>query len=311
MAPRSSPAIEVSGLRKRYGAVQAVDGVDLRIETGAVYALLGPNGAGKTTTVEILEGFRKRDQGEIRVLGLDPDRQREALLRRVGVVLQKSAPIETLTAREIIAFTGKMYDDPIPVDEVLELVGMTEHADRRGTKLSGGQMRRVALAQGIIGRPDLLFLDEPTTGFDPSARQQAWEVIRRITQRGATVLLTTHYLDEAEQLADVIGVISDGKMIIEGDIGRIREQMRSPTHIRWRPPAHLDDRDLPPEWDAAERSGGMLDLATHEPTRAAGELIDWARGHGIEELPGLAIEQPSLEQIYLDLVGPGQPADEQ
>ena len=311
MAPRSSPAIEVSGLRKRYGAVQAVDGVDLRIETGAVYALLGPNGAGKTTTVEILEGFRKRDQGEIRVLGLDPDRQREALLRRVGVVLQKSAPIETLTAREIIAFTGKMYDDPIPVDEVLELVGMTEHADRRGTKLSGGQMRRVALAQGIIGRPDLLFLDEPTTGFDPSARQQAWEVIRRITQRGATVLLTTHYLDEAEQLADVIGVISDGKMIIEGDIGRIREQMQSATHIRWRPPAHLNDCDLPSEWAAAERSGGMLDLATHEPTRAASELIDWARGHGIEELPGLAIEQPSLEQIYLDLVGPGQPADEQ
>ena len=304
-------AIEVAGLRKRYGAVQAVDGVDLRIEEGAVYALLGPNGAGKTTTVEILEGFRKRDEGEIRVLGLDPDRQREELLRRVGVVLQKSAPIETLTAREIIAFTGKMYDDPIPVGEVLELVGMTEHADRRGTKLSGGQMRRVALAQGIIGRPDLLFLDEPTTGFDPSARQQAWEVIRRITQRGATVLLTTHYLDEAEQLADVVGVIAAGKMIIEGDIGQIREQMQSATHIRWRPPEDLDIRELPPEWSGAERSGGALDLATHEPTRAAGELIDWAREHGIDELPDLAIKQPGLEQMYLDLVGPDQPADEQ
>lgn len=302
-------AIEVAGLRKRYGAVQAVDGVDLRIEEGAVYALLGPNGAGKTTTVEILEGFRKRDEGEIRVLGLDPDRDREELLRRVGVVLQKSAPIETLTARESIAFTGKMYDDPIPVGEVLELVGMTEHADRRGAKLSGGQMRRVALAQGIIGRPDLLFLDEPTTGFDPSARQQAWEVIRRITQRGATVLLTTHYLDEAEQLADVVGVIAAGKMIIEGDIGRIREQVQSATHVRWRPPAELDLAGLPSEWDAAARRGGLLDLATHEPTRIAGELIAWAREQDIDELPGLSIEQPSLEQMYLDLVGPEQPAD--
>ena len=302
-------AIEVAGLRKRYGAVQAVDGVDLRIDEGAVYALLGPNGAGKTTTVEILEGFRARDEGEIRVLGLDPDREREQLLRRVGVVLQQSAPIEMLTAREIIGFTGKMYDDPIPVDEVLELVGMTEHADRRGTKLSGGQMRRVAMAQGIIGRPDLLFLDEPTTGFDPSARQQAWEVIRRITGRGATVLLTTHYLDEAEQLADVVGVISAGKMLIEGCIGQIREQMQSATHVRWRAPDDLDSADLPPQWAAAERANGMIDLATHEPTRAAGELIDWARERGIDELPELAIERPTLEQMYLELVGDAPPAD--
>lgn len=304
-------AIEVAGLRKRYGAVQAVDGVDLRIEEGAVYALLGPNGAGKTTTVEILEGFRKRDEGEIRVLGLDPDRDREELLRRVGVVLQQSAPIETLTAREIIGFTGKMYDDPIPVDEVLELVGMSEHADRRGTKLSGGQMRRVALAQGIIGRPDLLFLDEPTTGFDPSARQQAWEVIRRITERGATVLLTTHYLDEAEQLADAVGVISAGKMIIEGAVGEIQEQMESATHIRWRAPDDLDPADLPPGWAGAAREGGLLDLATREPTRAAGELIDWARARGIDELPELSIERPSLEQMYLELVGPDRPAEPQ
>lgn len=304
-------AIEVAGLRKRYGAVQAVDGVDLRIEEGAVYALLGPNGAGKTTTVEILEGFRKRDEGEIRVLGLDPDRDREELLRRVGVVLQQSAPIETLTAREIIGFTGKMYDDPIPVDEVLELVGMTEHADRRGTKLSGGQMRRVALAQGIIGRPDLLFLDEPTTGFDPSARQQAWEVIRRITGRGATVLLTTHYLDEAEQLADAVGVISEGKMIIEGAVGEIHEQMESATRIRWRPPAELVPADLPSGWAGASREGGLLNLATREPTRAAGELIDWARARGIDELPELSIERPSLEQMYLELVGPDRPAEPQ
>lgn len=304
-------AIEVAGLRKRYGAVQAVDGVDLRIEEGAVYALLGPNGAGKTTTVEILEGFRKRDEGEIRVLGLDPDRDREELLRRVGVVLQQSAPIETLTAREIIGFTGKMYDDPIPVDEVLELVGMSEHADRRGTKLSGGQMRRVALAQGIIGRPDLLFLDEPTTGFDPSARQQAWEVIRRITERGATVLLTTHYLDEAEQLADAVGVISAGKMIIDGAVGEIQEQMESATHIRWRAPDDLEPADLPPVWAGAAREGGLLDLATREPTRAAGELIDWARARGIGELPELSIERPSLEQMYLELVGPDRPAEPQ
>ena len=304
-------AIEVAGLRKRYGAVQAVDGVDLRIEEGAVYALLGPNGAGKTTTVEILEGFRKRDEGEIRVLGLDPDRDREELLRRVGVVLQQSAPIETLTAREIIGFTGKMYDDPIPVDEVLELVGMSEHADRRGTKLSGGQMRRVALAQGIIGRPDLLFLDEPTTGFDPSARQQAWEVIRRITERGATVLLTTHYLDEAEQLADAVGVISAGKMIIDGAVGEIQEQMESATHVRWRAPDGLDPADLPPGWAGAAREGGLLDLATREPTRAAGELIDWARARGIGELPELSIERPSLEQMYLELVGPDRPAEPQ
>ncbi len=310
-------AVEIRGLVKRYGAIAAVDGVDLTIESGQVYALLGPNGAGKTTLVEILEGYRKRDAGEVRVLGFDPQRQRGELNRRVGIVLQRSTPMEGLTPREMLNFTAKLYDDPMDPNEALELVGLTEHADRRGSKLSGGQKRRLDLATSVIGNPDLIFLDEPTTGFDVAARRQAWSVVRGLTERGATVLLTTHYLDEAENLAQRIGMIKDGRLIFEGDVGALRREMQTDTRISWLPPAGLEVDDLPAAWSAALSEGrrgvdGRLALPSQTPTRDLGELIDWARGRGIGELPELTVEHAKLEQMYLDLVGDGAekgPAD--
>ena len=303
-------AVEIRGLVKRYGAITAVDGVDLTIESGQVYALLGPNGAGKTTLVEILEGYRERDAGEVRVLGFDPQRQRGELNRRVGIVLQRSTPMEGLTPREMLSFTAKLYDDPMDPNEALNLVGLTEHADRRGSKLSGGQKRRLDLATSVIGNPDLIFLDEPTTGFDVAARRQAWSVVRGLTERGATVLLTTHYLDEAENLAQQIGMIKDGRLIFEGDVGELRREMQTDTRISWLPPAGLEAGDLPAAWSAALSEGrrgvdGRLTLPSQTPTRDLGELIDWARGRGIGELPELTVEHATLEQMYIDLVGDG------
>lgn len=297
------PAIEIHGLVKRYGPITAVDGVDLTIESGQVYALLGPNGAGKTTLVEILEGYRHRDEGEVSVLGYDPQRQRGELNRRVGIVLQRSTPMEGLTPRELLNFTAKLYDAPIDPEEALALVGLSEHADQRGSKLSGGQKRRLDLATAVIGNPDLIFLDEPTTGFDASARRQAWEIVRGLIDRGATVVLTTHYLDEAEHLAQRIGMIKGGKIIFEGDITELRRVMETDTRISWQPPSTLDRSDLPAEW-AALRLGpdGRLALPTQEPTRHLARLIDWVRAHGIEEIPELQVERPDLEEMYLGMV---------
>lgn len=296
-------AIEIRGLVKRYGAVCAVDGVDLSIEPGQVYALLGPNGAGKTTLIEIMEGYRDRDEGSVAVLGLDPRNQRDALTRRVGIVLQRGAPREGLTPREVLNFTAKLYENAMDVDEALELVGLTEHADRRGNKLSGGQQRRLDLAAGVIGNPDLIFLDEPTTGFDASARRQAWQIVEGLTDRGATVLLTTHYLDEAEHLARQIGMIKDGKLIFEGDVNALRREMQTDTRISWTPPASLNLEDLPPAWSDARRGAdGRLALPTQTPTQHLRELIEWASARGVGELPELAVERPDLEQMYLELV---------
>ena len=296
-------AIEIRGLVKRYGAVCAVDGIDLSIEPGQVYALLGPNGAGKTTLIEIMEGYRDRDEGSVAVLGLDPRNQRDALTRRVGIVLQRGAPREGLTPREVLNFTAKLYEHAMNVDEALELVGLTEHADRRGNKLSGGQQRRLDLATGVIGNPDLIFLDEPTTGFDASARRQAWQIVEGLTDRGATVLLTTHYLDEAEHLARQIGMIKDGKLIFEGDVNALRREMQTDTRISWTPPAELALEDLPPAWSDARRGAdGRLALPTQTPTQRLRELIEWASARGLGELPELAVERPDLEQMYLELV---------
>ena len=296
-------AISISGVSKRYGAVQAVDSVDLEIDPGQVYALLGPNGAGKTTLIEILEGYRNRDSGDVSVLGFDPQRQRGELNRRVGIVLQRSTPMEGLTPREMLNFTAKLYDNPMATDEALELVGLSEHADRRGSKLSGGQKRRLDLAISVIGNPDLIFLDEPTTGFDATARRQAWSVVRGLTERGATVILTTHYLDEAEHLAQRLGLIKGGKIIFEGDVNGLRQEMRTDTRISWQPPIDLDLSALPEEWTAiAPREDGRLSLQTQRPTRELARLIDWAGGVGLEELPELQVEHPDLEEMYLELV---------
>lgn len=303
-------AISIRGVYKRYGPVLAVNDVDLEIESGQVYALLGPNGAGKTTLIEILEGYRQRDAGEVSVLGYDPQRQRGELNRKVGIVLQRSTPMEGLTPREMLNFSARLYDRPMNTDEALDLVGLTEHADRRGSKLSGGQKRRLDLATSVIGNPDLIFLDEPTTGFDATARRQAWEVVRGLTERGATVILTTHYLDEAEHLSQRIGLIKDGRIIFEGDIAGLRREMETDTRISWQPPVGFqlpDLSDLLPEWSDLEQGpDGRLALPTQTPTVHLARLIDWARDRGLEEIPELQVERPDLEEMYLELVDDSQ-----
>ena len=310
----TAPAIAVRGLVKRYGAIRAADGVDLTIEAGQIYALLGPNGAGKTTTVEILEGFRHRDEGDVRVLGIDPGTGSLAYRVRIGIAFQNSAAQELLSPREILAFQAALYPAPMPPAEALELVGLSEAADRRAGKLSGGQRRRLDLASAVIGRPEVIFLDEPTTGFDPAARRQAWEVVRGLTAQGRTVLLTTHYLDEAEALADRIGIIARGKIIAEGTMDDLRRRFGGRTRIRWRhdatrlPPVAA----LPGAWAAAARDGdsGRVTLATSSPTRDLRALLDWAAAAGLDDLPELTVTRPTLEELYLDLVGEARPAGE-
>ena len=310
----TTPAIAVRGLVKRYGAIHAADGVDLTIEAGQIYALLGPNGAGKTTTVEILEGFRHRDEGDVRVLDMDPGTGDLAYRTRIGIAFQNSATQELLSPREILSFQAALYPAPMSPAEALELVGLSEAADRRAGKLSGGQRRRLDLAVAVIGRPELIFLDEPTTGFDPAARRQAWDVVRGLTSQGRTVLLTTHYLDEAEALADRIGIIARGKIIAEGTMADLRRRFGGRTRIRWRhDPARMPAAaGLPGAWAAAAREGdaGRVTLATPSPTRDLRALLDWAAAAGLDELPELTVTRPTLEELYLDLVGEARPAGE-
>ena len=276
------PAIEVTGLRKAYGSLEAVRGVDFTIQTGEVFGLLGPNGAGKTTTVEILEGYRKRDGGEVRVLGHDPERPGPDFRERIGVVLQSSELWPNLTVRETHAVFAGYYARPRNVDEVIALVGLEEKARARVKTLSGGQKRRLDLGVALVGDPELVFLDEPTTGFDPAARRAAWEMIRSLRSLGKTVLLTTHYLDEAEQLADRVAVLRDGVIVRIGT------------------PRELTTADL--EVEIHYRSGGEdVVVRTAEPTRVLNELTGDALARG-EELEGLQVRRPTLEDVYLDLV---------
>jgi ABC-2 type transport system ATP-binding protein len=275
------PAIEVSGLRKAYGNLEAVRGVDFMIEEGEVFGLLGPNGAGKTTTVEILEGYRRRDAGEVRVLGHDPQRPGPDFRQRIGVVLQQSDLWPNLTVRETHAIFAGYYEAPRNVDEVVALVGLAEKQDARVKTLSGGQKRRLDLGIALIGDPDLVFLDEPTTGFDPQARRAAWEMIRSLRSLGKTVLLTTHYLDEAEQLADRVAVLREGQIVRIGT------------------PAELTTTDLQTEIRYRENGEEVL-VRTDEPTRVLAELTSAAVARG-EELEGLQVRRPSLEEVYLAL----------
>ncbi len=276
-------AITVSDLRKSYGEVEAVRGVSFEIAEGEVFGLLGPNGAGKTTTVEVLEGYRKRDGGEVSVLGVDPQRAGGDWRERIGIVLQSSAMYPNLTVEEHVRVFAGYYSRPRDPDEVIGLVGLDEKRSARVKTLSGGQQRRLDLALGLIGDPELIFLDEPTTGFDPVARRAAWDMIRSLRQLGKTVLLTTHYLDEAEQLSDRVAVLREGQIVA---IGRPSELTgaRVATEVRYR----LDGKDVVVE--------------THEPTKLLHELTGQALAEG-KELEALEVRRPTLEEIYLSLTG--------
>jgi ABC-2 type transport system ATP-binding protein len=273
-------AIRVRGLVKRYASVAAVDGIDLDVSTGEVFALLGPNGAGKTTTVEILEGYRHRDDGEVQVLGVDPVRADLDWRGRIGIVLQSTTENAELTVEEMVGHFARYYPRPRDPDEVIAAVGLDSSRRRRTRALSGGQRRRLDVALGIVGRPELLFLDEPTTGFDPEARRSFWELIRGLRGEGTTILLTTHYLDEAEQLADRVGVITGGKLVAVDTPERLGGRKAHRVRVRW------------------SDGAGEHEETTEQPTRLVTELA--ARYGG--EIPGLQVIRPSLEDAYLDLI---------
>jgi ABC-2 type transport system ATP-binding protein len=295
------PAIDVRGLRKVYGTIEAVAGIDLQVMRGEVFALLGPNGAGKTTTVEILEGYRDRSAGEASVLGHDPARGGPDYKRRIGIVLQSTGVERFLTVAEVIEQFRGYYPDPLPLDDVIEVVGLTAKRDERVRRLSGGQQRRLDVAIGLAGNPELLFLDEPTTGFDPSARRQAWGMIKNLKELGKTVFLTTHYMDEAQNLADRVAVIVDGRIVAEGPPATLAGREDLKTEIVFQLPA--DGPPLPRELQRtleADRRG--LRARTSEPTRLLHQLTEWAVANGVE-LEGLEVTRPSLEDVYLSLTG--------
>ncbi|MBO3744546.1 ABC transporter ATP-binding protein [Streptosporangiaceae bacterium NEAU-GS5] len=269
-------AIEVQGLTKNYGDVRAVAGLDLSVRQGEVFAILGPNGAGKSTTVEILEGYRSRDGGEVRVLGHDPGHPTRAWRSRIGIVLQTAEDAAELTVRETLRHFASYYPAPRDPDEVIDRVGLTEKADVRIRKLSGGQRRRVDVALGVVGNPELIFLDEPTTGFDPEARRQFWELIEALKDDGATIVLTTHYLEEAEALADRVAVIAKGRIVAEGEPATLGGRATAKARVTW--------------------ADGSVETDT--PTKTVLELSHRYDG----EIPGLAVRRPTLEDVYLSLI---------
>jgi ABC-2 type transport system ATP-binding protein len=281
-------AVEVRGLRKSYGSVEAVRGIDFTHEEGEVLALLGPNGAGKTTTVEILEGYRKRSAGEVRVLGEDPGQAGPSFRARIGIVLQSSAVYPTFSVREMLELFAGYYPSPRNPEEVLDLVGLREKRDARVRSLSGGQLRRLDLGLSLVGNPELLFLDEPTTGFDPAARRQAWETIRGLRALGTSILLTTHYLEEAQAIADRVVILRGGRIVAIGPPADLLGE-RSDVEIRYR------------------RNGEVVVLRTGEPTRVLHDLTSEALARG-DELEDIQVTRRTLEDLYLELTA--EEADE-
>lgn len=292
-------AIEVRGLFKSYGSNRAVDGVDLHVSSGEVVAVLGPNGAGKTTTVEILEGFRTRDAGEVQVLGMDPSASGRAVRDRIGIVLQESGIEEELTVAEAVRHQALAYAAPRPPNDIIDLVGLTEKTDARIKSLSGGQRRRLDLALALVGNPQLLFLDEPTTGFDPAARRQSWSVIKGLAANGTTILLTTHYLEEAQELADRVVVIARGRVVAEGTPKDIGGRSAQPARITFRVrPEEAGQLGL-------DSDGGLVSISTQTPTQELARLTGRAVAAGIE-LGELEVSRPTLEDTYLELVDGGE-----
>jgi ABC-2 type transport system ATP-binding protein len=292
--------IDVRDLRKSYGDVEAVRGIDLHVDRGEVFALLGPNGAGKTTTVEILEGYRERTDGEISVLGHDPARARSELKGRVGIVLQSTGVDPYLTVRETVDLYAGYYPTPRDIDEVIDLVGLVEKRSTRVSKLSGGQQRRLDVAIALAGDPELLFLDEPTTGFDPNARRHAWEIVKNLADIGKTIFLTTHFMDEAQYLASRAAVIRRGEIVAEGSPGTLGGRDRMQTRVRFRVP---DGQAPPPDlMGATTLVDGTLELRTDDTTKTVHDLTAWALGRGFS-FDGLEVTQPSLEDVYLELTG--------
>ena len=295
-------AIQIRGLRKSYGRTEAVRGIDLEVEPGEVFAFLGPNGAGKTTTVEILEGYRERTSGDVEVLGSDPQAASREWRGRIGIVLQECRMEPKLTVRETLRMYAGYYTDPRDVVETIELVGLTDRADVRAGKLSGGQQRRLDVGIALIGNAELLFLDEPTTGFDPSARRQFWEVISGLRDLGKTVFLTTHYMEEAQALADRVAVIRAGEVVATGTPDEIGGRRDAASRISFSLPAGVDRSSLPERVlaGAEPSANGSVTLSTSDPVRVLGELTGWALERGVE-LGALEVSRPSLEDVYLEL----------
>jgi len=292
-------AVRVRGLVKSYGSVRAVRGIDLDIRSGEIFALLGPNGAGKTTTVEILEGYRRRDGGEVLVLGYDPGRDRAKIKPRVGIVLQQTGVDRYLTVSETVQMYASYYPRPRSPDEVIDLVGLGAKRDSRVTTLSGGQIRRLDMAIALAGDPDLLFLDEPTTGFDPSARREAWEVVKNLASLGKTVLLTTHYMDEAQYLADRVAVIAAGRIVAEGPPATLGDRDHAAARIRYRLP---DGAIAPSGLTDAPDGNGFVQVASKDVVADLHRLTGWALANSVT-LDGLEVTRPTLEDVYLSLTG--------
>jgi ABC-2 type transport system ATP-binding protein len=298
------PAIQVRGLRKTYGSLEAVRGIDLEVAEGEVFAMLGPNGAGKTTTVEILEGHRRRDEGEVSVLGFDPAAAARSFRRRIGIVLQSTGISPYLTVAETIEMYRGYYPTPRPVDEVLQLVGLTDKRNERVRRLSGGQQRRLDVGIGLAGDPDLLFLDEPTTGFDPAARRGAWEMVKGLASLGKTIFLTTHYMDEAQALADRVAIISGGKIIAEGPPGTLVGRTERVTIVRFRLPDRAPALPLALRRAATVTAAG-IELRAKDPTKLLHDLTGWALDKNVR-LEGFEVHRPSLEDVYLELTREAQ-----
>jgi ABC-2 type transport system ATP-binding protein len=292
-------------LRKQYGKAAAVNGLDMDIHAGEVFCLLGPNGAGKTTTIEILEGLRSRSGGEVLVLGRDPAEHRRDWRARVGVVPQSSGAFTDLTVREVVAQFAAFYPAPLPADEVIDMVGLAAQRDKQSMSLSGGQRRRLDVAVGVVGDPELIFLDEPTTGLDPVARHEAWDLVRYFSERGTTTVLTTHYLEEAEVLSDRVGVIIGGRMVDMGPPADLGGRSRIPAKVCFSQAGPLAGLSLPPlprDIQIEITGDREVRVGTSNPTAVMDCLLRWAHASGAREIPGLSIYRPTLEDTYLDLV---------